>query len=81
VYPSTKVKYCVLGSHFDTINAKNLYAYFFEQSLRLAKRTANVGLIVQLTALSSERSEILFAASWTYSRQAGEVSHKTEDAA
>jgi hypothetical protein len=68
VYPSTKVKYCVLGSHFDTINAKNLYAYFFEQSLRLAKRTANVGLIVQLTALSSERSEILFAATWTYSR-------------
>ena len=69
MYPSTKVKYCVLGSHFDAINAKNLHAYFFEQSLRLSKRTANVGLTVQVTALSSERSEILFAATWTYSRR------------
>lgn len=59
VYPSGKVQYRVLGSHFDTIDAKNLYAYFFEQSLRLVKKTANVGLIVQLTALSSERTEPL----------------------
>ena len=30
--------YCVLVSHFDTINAKNLYAYFFEQSLGLEEK-------------------------------------------
>jgi hypothetical protein len=49
----------VLDSQFETINARNLYAYFFEQSLRLAQENANVGLIVQLTAMSSERIEPL----------------------
>ncbi len=59
VYPNRNVSYRVLDSRFETINARNLYVYFFEQSLRLAKETANVGLIVQLTAMSSERIEPL----------------------
>ena len=59
VYPNQNVSYRVLDSRFETINARNLYAYFFEQSLRLAQKSANVGLIVQLTAMSSERIEPL----------------------
>jgi hypothetical protein len=59
VYPSRNVNYRVLDSRFVTIAARNIYAFFFEQSLRLAKQTANVGLIVQLTAISSERVEPL----------------------
>ncbi|MGB2677577.1 MAG: DNA methyltransferase [Candidatus Acidiferrum sp.] len=59
VYPNQDVSYNVLESRFETINARNLYAYFFEQSLRLAQKNANVGLIVQLTAMSSERIEPL----------------------
>jgi hypothetical protein len=55
VYPSKNVSYRIIDSRFETITTKNLYAFFFEQSLRLAKKTANVGLIVQLTAMSSER--------------------------
>lgn len=59
VYPSKNVSYRILDSRFETITTRNLYAFFFEQSLRLAKKTANVGLIVQLTAISSERMEPL----------------------
>jgi hypothetical protein len=59
VYPSKNVGYRILDSRFETITTRNLYAFFFEQSLRLAKKTANVGLIVQLTAMSSERMEPL----------------------
>jgi hypothetical protein len=61
LYPNRNVSYGVLDSRFDTITARNLYAYVFEQSLKLAKSTANVGLIVQLTAVSSERMEPLQA--------------------
>jgi hypothetical protein len=59
VYPNKNVGYGVLASRFATISAKNLHAYVFEQSLKLAKKNANVGLIVQLTAMSSERMEPL----------------------
>jgi hypothetical protein len=59
VYPNKNVSYAVLDSRFTTITSRNLYAYVFEQSLKLAKHTANVGLIVQLTAMSSERMEPL----------------------
>jgi hypothetical protein len=59
VYPNKNVSYRVLDSRFETITTRNLYAYVFEQSLRLAKNTANVGLIVQLTSMSSERMEPL----------------------
>ena len=59
VYPSGKVSYRVLDSQFVTITSRNLYAYIFEQSVKLAKSTSHVGLIVQLTAISSERMEPL----------------------
>src|SRR5271157_1504138 len=59
VYPNRSVPYAVLESRFRTFASKNLYAYVFEQSLQLARNSASVGLIVQLTALSSERVESL----------------------
>jgi len=59
VYPNQKVRYRVLEPRFESITSRNLYAYMFEQSLKLAKKSANVGLIVQLTAVSSERMEAL----------------------
>jgi len=59
VYPNRNIPYAVLESHFATFASRNLYAYVFEQSLRLAQKNAFVGLIVQLTALSSERLESL----------------------
>lgn len=59
VYPNEKVGYRVLDSRFHTIETRNLYSYFFEQSIRLARKTAGVSLIVQLTAMSSERMESL----------------------
>ena len=59
VYPNKNVPYQVQDLRFETITARNLYAFFFEQAVTLAKRTANVGLIVQLTAASSERMEPL----------------------
>jgi hypothetical protein len=55
VYPNRNVCYRVLDARFSTITARNVYVYFFEQSLRLAQQRASVGLIVQLTAVSSER--------------------------
>jgi hypothetical protein len=59
VYPNRDIPYGILESHFSTIASRNLYAYVFEQSLRLAQNNALIGLIVQLTALSSERLESL----------------------
>ena len=59
VYPNRNIPYAILESHFATFASRNLYAYVFEQSLRLAQNNALVGLIVQLTALSSERLESL----------------------
>jgi hypothetical protein len=53
------VNYRLLDSQFMTITSRNLYAYIFEQSIKLAKSTSHVGLIVQLTAISSERMEPL----------------------
>ncbi len=57
VYPGKNVGYRLLENQFSTMTTRNLYSYVFEQSLKLAKSTANVGLIVQLTAISSERME------------------------
>lgn len=59
VYPSEKVEYAVKESLYVTINSKNLYALFFERSLTLGRQHSPVGLIVQLTSLSSERAPSL----------------------
>ena len=50
-----KIDYTIRGQDFATFTAKNLYAFVFERSTRLAQTEGSVGLIVQLTVLSSER--------------------------
>lgn len=55
VYPSKNVPYSLSTFDYETITTKNLYSFVFERSVRLAKAQSPVGLIVQLTALSSEK--------------------------
>jgi flagellar motility protein MotE (MotC chaperone) len=55
VYSEDKVGYRVEPQEYATLPTKNLYAFVFERSLDLVKPRAPVGLIVQLTVLSSER--------------------------
>ena len=55
VYPSKNVSYSLNSYGYDTLSTKNLYAFVFERSIRLAKPSSPIGLIVQLTALSSEK--------------------------
>ena len=59
VYSSSKVDYQIRDSQFVTFESKNLYAYVFERALALAKPLGQVGLIVQLTALSAEKMNTL----------------------
>jgi Eco57I restriction-modification methylase len=55
VFPSEKVTYSFRPHDYQTADSKNLYALFFERSFQLASNSSPVGLIVQLTSLSSER--------------------------
>ncbi|NVM22144.1 MAG: SAM-dependent methyltransferase [Desulfobacterales bacterium] len=55
VYSSSKVEYRVEPMGFQTLPTKNLYALVFERSVCLAKHVSPVGLIVQMTVLSSNR--------------------------
>lgn len=55
VYSEAKVDYRIEPQGYDTLPTKNLYAFVFERSVDLAKKSSPVGLIVQLTVLSSER--------------------------
>jgi hypothetical protein len=50
-----KVAYAIKGSLLKTHSTKNLYAMVYERSLQLARKDASLGMIVQLTALSSEK--------------------------
>ena len=50
-----KVSYEIKESLFRTYQCKNLYAFICERSLQLAHPSSSLGLIVQLTALSSEK--------------------------
>lgn len=59
VYPSKNVPYSLNPLGYETLSAKNLYSFVFERSIRLAKPGSPVGLIVQLTALSSEKMSSL----------------------
>ena len=54
VYSPKKVEYNLEPANYATHKTKNLYAYVFERSLSLAHRYGPVGLIVQLTSLSSK---------------------------
>jgi hypothetical protein len=55
VYSADKVGYEVRSQDYRTFSTKNLYALVFERSIKLAGRASPIGLIVQLTAVSSER--------------------------
>jgi hypothetical protein len=55
VYSPAKVGYSLEPQGYSTLQAQNLYAFVFERSMSLAKPTAPIALIVQLTVLSSER--------------------------
>jgi hypothetical protein len=55
IYSSSKLGYSIEPMNYSTISTKNLYAYIFERSVHLVTRNSPVGLIVQLSALSSEK--------------------------
>ena len=55
VYPGKNVPYSLESYGYETLPTKNLYSFVFERSIRLAKSQSPIGLIVQLTALSSEK--------------------------
>lgn len=55
VYPSKNVQYSLDAHSYETLATKNLYSFVFERSIRLAKPRSPIGLIVPLTALSSEK--------------------------
>jgi hypothetical protein len=55
VYAPDKVGYKVEPAGYSTLRTRNLYPLVFERSLNLVRQNGLAGLIVQLTALSSER--------------------------
>ena len=55
VYSPSKIGYSLRGPLFKTFESKNLFAYVYERSLQLAGSVGHVGLIIQLTAMSSEK--------------------------
>jgi hypothetical protein len=59
VYPSKSVSYSLLQQGYKTLSAKNLYAFVYERSFALANSNSPIGLIVQLTSLSSEKLDVL----------------------
>jgi hypothetical protein len=59
VYPSKDVPYSLSQFGYETLPAKNLYSFVFERSIRLVKKNSPVGLIVQLTVLSSGKMPLL----------------------
>ena len=64
VYSPLKIGYHVAALSYSTLNTKNLYAFVFERSTILASRSAPVGLIVQLTVLSSGKLDSLQDLLW-----------------
>ncbi len=55
VYAQGKINYSIEPQNYATLPTKNLYAFVFERSLLLSSKASRIGLIVQLTSLSSER--------------------------
>ncbi|MBK8115449.1 MAG: Eco57I restriction-modification methylase domain-containing protein [Candidatus Accumulibacter sp.] len=55
VFPSSDVPYVWPRDYYCCEPSKNLYALVSERSIRLATENGAIGLIVQLTSLSSER--------------------------
>jgi hypothetical protein len=59
VFPSKNVRYRWPNSLYSCETSKNLYALVAERSLVLANASGTVGLIVQLTSMSSSRMRIM----------------------
>lgn len=59
VYSRAKVPYQLEPQGFTTYRTGNLYAFVFERSTQLGSQHSRIGLIVQLSALSSNRMETL----------------------
>jgi hypothetical protein len=55
VYSPSKVPYSIDPLEYQTLPTKNLYAYVFERKIAIGKIQSPIGLIVQLTALSSQK--------------------------
>ena len=55
VYTPEKVAYEIKIELYATFPCKNLYAFVSERSVQLSHKNSSLGLIVQLTALSSEK--------------------------
>ena len=58
-YPSKSVPYSMRAQGYRTFSTKNLYALVFERCLSITRSVSPVGLIVQLTSLSSEKLAVL----------------------
>lgn len=58
VFPSPDVPYAWPQDYYKCESSKNLYALVAERSIELATKNGFIGLIVQLTSLSSERMRI-----------------------
>lgn len=56
-YPSKNVPYDLSVFNYKTLASKNLYSMVFERSIDLCKAFGPVGLIVQLTVMSSEKQQ------------------------
>jgi len=55
VCSASNVRYRIDAQQYRTLPTKNLYALVWERSIDLARQRSPIGLIVQLTILSSER--------------------------
>jgi hypothetical protein len=53
VYSESRVGYKILSNFYNTFKCKNLYTYVFERAANLAPANAYLGVIIQLTILSS----------------------------
>jgi hypothetical protein len=55
VYVPEKLGYRIESKNYKTFESKNLYAFVTERCNSIASKNGSIGLIVQLTAISSER--------------------------
>lgn len=59
VFPSKDVPYGWVGHQYYSESSKNLYALVAERSIALGSTTCAIGLIVQLTSMSSARMQVM----------------------
>lgn len=59
VYPSANVHYDIRPMRYRTLSTKNLYAFILERCTLLGSHVTPIGLIVQLSAISSRKLGLL----------------------